>query len=170
MNALTVAVLTVSDSASKKEGRRDTSGPLAVKMLSETEFSITQTAVIPDEIEQISQILKDWADDFKVNLIITTGGTGLFPRDVTPEATAAVIEKEIPGIQEAIRNRGLTNTPRAMLSRGMAGIRGTTLIINLPGSPAAVQDGLETVIPILKHAVNKINGDSSPCSSPHHNN
>lgn len=168
MKKITAAVLTVSDSASKKEGRGDTSGPLAVNMLSEAGCSVTETAVVPDETGQISATLKKWSDQTGVDLVITTGGTGLFPRDVTPEATAEVIEREIPGIQEAIRNKGMSCTPMAMLSRGLAGVRGTTLIINLPGSPSAVKDGMETVIPVLKHAVDKINGDSSPCSGHHH--
>jgi molybdenum cofactor synthesis domain-containing protein len=163
-------VLTVSDSAATKGGRQDTSGPLAAELLSKAGFLITATATVPDEQKDISELLRKWSDELCLELVITTGGTGLFPRDVTPEATANIIEREVSGIQEAIRAAGMRHTPRAMLSRGLAGIRGETLVINLPGSPSAVKEGLETVMPVLEHAIAKIKGDTTPCGHhPHHN-
>jgi molybdenum cofactor synthesis domain-containing protein len=111
-------------------------------------------AIVPDEREQIATVLREWCDDKKLKLILTTGGTGLAPRDVTPEATLSVIEREASGIAEAMRSISLQYTPMAMLSRGVAGVRGRTLIINLPGSPKAVKECLEYVLPVLSHAIN----------------
>jgi molybdenum cofactor synthesis domain-containing protein len=115
---------------------------------------ISASAIIPDEHDQITTLLRSWCDDKQLNLIITTGGTGLAPRDITPEATKAVIEREAPGIAEAMRAISLRYTPMAMLSRGVAGVRGHTLIINLPGSPKAVKECLEYILPVLLHAIN----------------
>jgi molybdenum cofactor synthesis domain-containing protein len=116
------------------------------------------SAIIPDEQGQIASTLREWSDTHHLNLILTTGGTGLAPRDVTPEATRIVIEREAPGIAEALRAMSLQHTPMAMLSRGIAGVRGRTLIINLPGSPKAVKECLEYLLPVLPHAINLLVG------------
>lgn len=128
----TAAVITVSDMGSRGL-RQDTSGPAVRAMLEEAGFSVAHTAILPDEMEQISAELRDCADRRRIDLIVTTGGTGLSPRDVTPEATRAVLEREIPAIPVAMWMEGLKVTPRAMLSRAVAGIRGSSLLLNLPG-------------------------------------
>jgi len=151
---ITVGVLTISDSVSKGE-REDLSGVAIhslVAQLPDAIISIETT--IPDEQDQIAASLREWSDNHRLNLILTTGGTGLAPRDVTPEATKAVIEREAPGIAEALRSISLRYTPMAMLSRGVAGVRGHSLIINLPGSPKAVKECLEYILPVLPHAIN----------------
>ena len=156
-------VLTVSDSTSRGL-REDSGGPLICEFLEKSgDFEIAAREACPDEEERIGSALVIWADDLGLDLIITTGGTGLSPRDVTPEATEAVVERVVPGISEAIRAFGLRKTSRAMLSRGIAGVRGRCLIINLPGSPKAVRDGLEAVGDVLVHAILKIQGDTTPC-------
>ena len=132
----TAAVITVSDMGSRGL-RQDTSGPAVRAMLEEAGFSVAHTAILPDEMEQISAELRDCADRRRIDLIVTTGGTGLSPRDVTPEATRAVLEREIPAIPVAMWMEGLKVTPRAMLSRAVAGIRGSSLLLNLPGSEKA---------------------------------
>jgi len=159
----TAGVLTCSDSAYKGK-REDSAGPLIRKNLKESGFDILIHKVVADEIEAISSILRKWSDLLKLDLIITTGGTGLSPRDVTPEATEMVAERDIPGIAEALRHAGLQFTPRAMLSRAKAVTRGTTLIINMPGSPKAVIQSMEVVLPVLPHAISKIKGDTTPCA------
>ena len=151
---ISIGVLTISDSATKG-AREDTSGERIRAMVTQlSEAVLSAGAIIPDEREQIEATLREWSDEKQVNLILTTGGTGLAPRDVTPEATKAVIEREAPGIAEAMRAFSLQQTPFGMLSRGVAGTRGHTLIINLPGSPKAVQECLECILPVLPHAVN----------------
>lgn len=151
---INIGVLTISDSGAKGV-REDTSGERIRAMVSQLpEAVISEGAIIPDEREQIEATLREWSDEKQVNLILTTGGTGLAPRDVTPEATKAVIEREAPGIAEAMRAASLQHTPFGMLSRGVAGTRGHTLIINLPGSPKAVQECLECILPVLPHAIN----------------
>ena len=151
---ISIGVLTISDS-SAKGAREDTSGERIRAMVTQlSEAVLSAGAIIPDEREQIEATLREWSDEKQVNLILTTGGTGLAPRDVTPEATKAVIEREAPGIAEAMRAFSLQQTPFGMLSRGVAGTRGHTLIINLPGSPKAVQECLECILPVLPHAVN----------------
>ncbi len=157
-------ILTVSDSTF--EGRRkDTTGPLIEELLRLTgRFSVEKCRVVPDETEAISETLKRWADSGSCDLIITTGGTGLSPRDVTPEATSGVIERQIPGMAEAMRIEGLKNTPRSMLSRAVCGTRRRCLIVNLPGSPGGVRDGLSVIMEVLPHAISKIQGDTTPCS------
>ena len=158
-----VGILTLSDKGSKGE-REDLSGK-ALKDFSEVEgWEVIKYEIIPDEKEQIVEILKIWADKEKLDFIITTGGTGVYPRDVTPEATKEVIEKEIPGIPEYIRYISYPLTPMAALTRGVAGIRKKTLIINLPGSPKAIKEIFPKLIPIIKHAIEKIKGDPSECA------
>ena len=132
-------------------------------MLEQHGYNVLLHKTVPDEIPDIRDILITWIDRTSVDIIVTTGGTGLSPRDITPEATKSVIEREVPGIAEAIRIKGLDFTPRAMLSRGIAGVRGKTLIINLPGSPSAVAQGMDVILPVLKHALDKIKGDPTPC-------
>jgi molybdopterin adenylyltransferase len=119
---------------------------------------VRMSAIVPDEQEQIASTLREWSDTYCLNLVLTTGGTGLAPRDVTPEATRTVIEREAPGIAEALRAISLQYTRMAMLSRGIAGVRGRTLIINLPGSPKAVKECLEYLLPVLSHAINLLVG------------
>jgi molybdopterin adenylyltransferase len=151
---ITVGILTISDGAAKGE-RHDTSGEnMRTFVMQLPDVVISASAIIPDEQEQIAATLRLWCDEKHLNLILTTGGTGLAPRDVTPEATKAVIEREAQGIAEALRAISLQYTPMAMLSRGVAGVRGRTLIINLPGSPKAVKECLEYLLPVLPHAIN----------------
>jgi molybdopterin adenylyltransferase len=147
-----VAVLTISDRSARGE-RRDESGPLIEHLVVTAGGEVVAHAIVPDERPKIEEKLRDWADGEDVDVVLTTGGTGLGARDVTPEATRAVIARETPGIAEAMRHAGLENTPMAALSRQVAGARGTTLIVNLPGSPKAVQECLDAVIGILPHAV-----------------
>ena len=151
----TAAVITVSDLGSRGL-RQDTSGPAVCAMLEEAGFSIAHTAIVPDEKEQISAALCDCADQRSIDLIVTTGGTGLSPRDVTPEATLAVLEREIRAIPVAMWVEGLKITPRAMLSRAVAGTRGSSLILNLPGSEKAARENLTAVIGALEHALHMI--------------
>ena len=151
---ISVGVLTISDGAAKGE-RQDTSGENIRTLVTElSDVVISAGAIIPDEQEQISATLRSWCDEKHLNLVLTTGGTGLAPRDVTPEATKAVIEREAQGIAEALRAASLQYTPMAMLSRGVAGVRGRTLIVNLPGSPKAVNECLKYLLPVLPHAIN----------------
>jgi molybdopterin adenylyltransferase len=142
-----VGILTISDRSARGE-RSDTSGPLIQTLISER---------LNWDIAQVRAIIRDtltvWCDDLKLNLILTTGGTGFAPRDVTPEATRDVIEREAPGLAEAMRADSLSKTPHAMLSRAVCGIRGLTLIVNLPGSPKAVRENLETILPAIPHAI-----------------
>ena len=151
----TAAVITVSDLGSRGQ-RKDTSGPAVCAMLEAAGFTVAHTAIVPDEKEEISAALRDCADERKIGLIVTTGGTGLSPRDVTPEATLAVLEREIPAIPVAMWVEGLKITPRAMLSRAVAGTRGNSLIINLPGSEKAARENLTAVIGALEHAMHMI--------------
>jgi molybdopterin adenylyltransferase len=146
------AVLTISTGGA--EGwRQDTSGPVAQELLREAGFTVARAELVRDDMETIVAVLTRWADEDQVALIVTSGGTGLSPFDFTPEATKSVIEREVPGIAEAMRMRTLEKTPMAMISRGIAGSRGRSLIINLPGSPKGVRECLEVVIPVLTHAV-----------------
>lgn len=151
----TAAVITVSDMGSRGL-RQDISGPAVQAMLEEAGFSVAHTAILPDEMEQISAELRDCADRRRIDLIVTTGGTGLSPRDVTPEATRAVLEREIPAIPVAMWMEGLKVTPRAMLSRAVAGIRGSSLLLNLPGSEKAARENLAAVIEAMEHGLHMI--------------
>lgn len=156
-----ISVVTASDRCSKGLCE-DKSGPLIAEILS-PDADIAEYVIVPDEKELIAKELIRLSDEVKSDIIFTTGGTGFAPRDVTPEATKAVIEKDVPGIPEAIRAKSLEITPKAMLSRACAGIRGRTLIINLPGSPKAVRESLETVMPVLEHAVETLSGSTQNC-------
>ena len=160
---LNAGVLTISDRSSQGL-RQDASGPQLADLLRQHEIEVVWTAVVPDEERDIRLALIKWSDDQRADLIITTGGTGLSPRDVTPEATTAVVQRLIPGMAEAMRAASLLKTPHAMISRAVAGVRGKTLIINLPGSPKGAIENLEAVLPALKHAIAKIQGDPSECA------
>ncbi len=156
----TAAVLTVSDTGSQG-ARVDTAGPAVVSLLEEAGFEVVERALLPDEPDQISTQLRRWADEDGVALAVTTGGTGLSPRDRTPEATAAVIAYRVDGMAEAMRAAGLDSTPMAMLSRGLVGVRGQTLIVNLPGSERGARENLTTVLPVLRHAVEELRGEAT---------
>ncbi len=158
---ITVAIITLSDKGSKGE-REDLGGPAIKKIVEKTGARVDHYEVIPDEKHLIKEKLIDYSK--KVDLILTTGGTGLSPRDVTPEATEEIIDREIPGIAEAMRLEGLKKTNRAMLSRAVAGVRGSTLIINLPGNPRAIEEGLGAIIDVIPHAVEKIKGSTKDCA------
>jgi molybdopterin adenylyltransferase len=153
-----VGILTISDRSSRGE-RPDKSGQVISEIVNQQRWLIVHTAIVPDERLEISALLSSWADSDDVNLILTTGGTGFSPRDTTPEATLAVIDRLAPGLVEAMRLESLKTTPHAMLSRAVAGIRRNTLIINLPGSPKAVAENLKVVIPVLPHAVQLLKND-----------
>lgn len=154
-------ILIMSDKGSRGE-REDKSGQQIEIMLG-SQFSVEYYDMIPDEKELIAERLRILCDQLKLDLVLTSGGTGFAPRDVTPEATLEVIEKPVPGIPEAIRAIGMEKTPKAMLSRGVAGIRGKTLIINMPGSVKGVRESLEAVLPVLPHGLDTLKGDSSEC-------
>lgn len=158
-----VGILTASDSAYRGE-RQDESGPVIASTLEKAGMEIVHQKVLPDDEGALAVELKYMADGLGLDVILTTGGTGLGPRDRTPEATRAVIEREVPGIAEALRAAGLRKTPHAMLSRAVAGVRGSTLIVNLPGSPRAVQENLEVLIPALGHAVELLQGTAVDCA------
>jgi molybdenum cofactor synthesis domain-containing protein len=159
-----VGVLTVSDRAARGE-TEDASGPLLENLVRERlRAMVVVTSIVPDERHVIEELLRRWADEADVDLILTTGGTGFAPRDVTPEATRAVIEREAPGFAEAMRAASLAVTPHAMLSRSVAGIRGRTLIVNLPGSPKAARENLETILPAVPHAVELLQADLPPAA------
>ena len=152
-------ILTVSDKGARGE-REDTSGAAIRELLATIDATIERYEIVPDEADAIAARLEAWADRDALDLIVTTGGTGLGPRDVTPEATARVIRYEVPGIAEAMRLEGLKQTPMAMMSRALAGVRGRTLIVNLPGSPRGVRESLSVVLPVLPHAVELLRGEA----------
>lgn len=157
-------IITVSDKGSQGK-REDLSGPAVAEMLAGAAIQVKQTIIIPDEKDQIKKAIIDFADVQKLDLIITNGGTGVSPRDITPDATLEVIDKQIPGMAEAMRQKSMQVTPHAMISRAVAGIRGKSLILNLPGSPKGAKENLSVVLPALKHAIEKIKGDDSECAS-----
>jgi molybdenum cofactor synthesis domain-containing protein len=161
---LKAGVITVSDKGSRGE-REDLSGHVIMEMLGDIGIDVSEYRIIPDELEVIETTLLEFADKQCHDLIITTGGTGVSPQDVTPDATLKVIEKEVPGMAEAMRHESASKTPHAMISRAVAGIRGSCLIINLPGSPRGVRENLSVLLPALRHAIEKIKGDESDCAS-----
>jgi molybdenum cofactor synthesis domain-containing protein len=159
-----IGILTVSDKGARGE-REDRSGPAVRKIMEAAGAEIVQTGVVADEKALISAVLVKWSDE-GLDLILTTGGTGFSPRDVTPEATRAVIEREAPGLAEAMRRAGMEKTPTAMLSRAAAGIRESTLIVNLPGSEKGARESLEAILPALGHGVEILKGKASECGRP----
>jgi molybdopterin adenylyltransferase len=158
-----IGILTVSDKGARGE-REDLSGPAVAEAIAALPGAeVAARAVVPDEQPEIEAVLRRWAAE-GLDLVLTTGGTGMSPRDVTPEATRAVIEREAPGFAEAMRAASLAVTPHAMLSRAVCGMVGCTLIVNLPGSPRAARENLETILPALPHALDKLKGDPSECA------
>ncbi len=150
-------VLTISDKGSRGE-REDRSGQVIHEVVAELDGDLAVYDIVPDEKDQIQEKVIGWVDDLKLDVILTTGGTGLAPRDVTPTATLQIIDYEVPGLPEAMRAESLKKTPNAMLSRMVAGVRGHTLIVNLPGSPKAVKECLDVIKPALPHAVETLRG------------
>lgn len=159
-----IAILTVSDKGSKGQ-RTDTSGPAIKEMLAPLGAEVAAYEIVSDERPLIAEKLRHYSDILGCDLVLTTGGTGFSPRDVTPEATLEVIDRQVPGIPEAMRAKGLAKTPMAMISRAMAGIRGKTLIINLPGSPKAVKENLEVILPVIPHSIEILRGQGGECGS-----
>ncbi len=159
----TVGILICSDKGSRGE-RFDQSGEVIKSVMTKLGARVVRYEIVPDDPPVISAALKRWADQDRLDLILTSGGTGLSPRDHTPEATLSVIDRQAPGISEAIRAESLKKTPRAMLSRGVAGTRGRCLIINLPGSPRAVQECLDVLVPALPHGIEILTGTASECA------
>jgi molybdenum cofactor synthesis domain-containing protein len=160
----TAGILTISDKGSKGE-RQDRSGEAIREILSGMDARIVNYDIVPDEKELIIEKLVKWADEDNLDVVITTGGTGLTPRDVTPEATLAVVDRIVPGFAEAMRAESLKKTPHAMLSRAVVGTRGKCLIINLPGSPRAVRECLQVILPALPHAVETLKGEAGECGT-----
>ena len=156
--SIKVAILTISDRSSTGE-REDRSGPVLMEAVQNAGWEPTISNIIPDDIEEIVSTLTTWADSGEHNVILTTGGTGFTPRDITPEATRKVVDRDAPGMAEAMRTGSLQITPHAMLSRAVAGIRKSTLIINLPGSPKAALENFRIILPVLPHAVQMLEDD-----------
>ncbi len=162
MTAFRIAILTLSDKGARGE-REDESGRILHQM-SDSLGTVDHYEILADEADLITARLVEWCDSRDLDLILTTGGTGVSPRDVTPQATQQVLDYEIPGMAEAMRAASLAKTPHAMLSRALAGVRGQTLIVNLPGSPKAVRENFEVILPALPHALAKLKGDPSDCA------
>jgi molybdopterin adenylyltransferase len=157
------AIITVSDKGSQGK-RQDLSGPAIAEMLAGAAIEVKHTLITPDEIDRIRKAIIQFAEVEKMDLILTTGGTGVSPRDLTPDATLKVLDKEIPGMAEVMRITSMKITPHAMISRAVAGIRGHSLIINLPGSPKGAMENLAAVLPAIPHAIEKIKGDDRDCA------
>jgi molybdopterin adenylyltransferase len=158
-------LLTLSDRSARGE-RPDASGPALARLIHAENWSVTKEALLPDDESAIRTLLSEWADSGELDIILTTGGTGFAPRDVTPEATRAVIDREAPGLAEAMRAASMRITPHAMLSRIIAGIRKQTLIVNLPGSPKGAVENLQVILPVLEHAIQLLLND--PASDATH--
>jgi len=156
-------VLTISDKGFKGQ-RKDESGPLVAEILTKAGYLVEKQSIVPDDFEKIVECLITWVDKENLRLIVTTGGTGVSPTDITPEAMLKVIKYQIPGMAEVMRAVSLTKTPHAMLSRAIVGVRGASLIINLPGSPEGAKENLAVILPALNHGLAKISGDMSDCS------
>lgn len=160
-----LGVLTVSDACSRGE-REDLSGAAITAWASARGYETVARSVVPDEVARITPLLLSWCDEMDLDLVVSTGGTGVAPRDVTPEATRAVIERDVPGLAEQLRRCGLESTPYAALSRGMVGVRGRTLLVNLPGSPGGVRDGLGVLDGVVEHACALLRGQEAPHVPP----
>lgn len=160
---ITAGVITVSDKGSRGE-REDVSGKEIMRLVKEIPAVVIEYEIIPDETDIISHKLMDLIDEKKIDLVITTGGTGVSPRDVTPDATLGIIEKEIPGMAEAMRRESSAKTPYGMISRAVVGIRKQSLIVNLPGSPRGAKENFSAILPALKHTIDKIKGDETDCA------
>ncbi|MBW2673773.1 MAG: MogA/MoaB family molybdenum cofactor biosynthesis protein [Deltaproteobacteria bacterium] len=159
---MTGGVLTLSDKGSRGV-REDISGREVVRMLTDLDIRVSDYEIIPDEKGIIRDKIIEYTDTRGLDLVVTTGGTGVSPRDVTPDATLEVLDRELPGMAEAMRSESMKKTPHAMISRAVAGIRGQSLIINLPGSPKGARENLAVILPALKHTIEKIQGDESDC-------
>ncbi|MDO9515394.1 MAG: MogA/MoaB family molybdenum cofactor biosynthesis protein [Syntrophales bacterium] len=159
---ITGGVITLSDKGSRGE-REDISGREVIAMLTDLGIQVADYEIVPDEKEIIKGKIIEYTDTRRLDLVVTTGGTGVSPRDVTPDATLEVLDRELPGMAEAMRRESMKKTPHAMISRAVAGIRGQSLIINLPGSPKGARENLAVILPALKHAIEKIQGDESDC-------
>jgi molybdopterin adenylyltransferase len=160
----TVVIITVSDRGARGE-REDQSGRVVAQRLESEGYLVVARSIVADELPEIREVLCRYADQEKPGLVITTGGTGVSPRDVTPEATLEVVERIVPGMAEAMRAASLSQTVHAMISRAVVGIRGSTLIVNLPGSPKAALENLAVLLPALPHALEKIQGETSDCAN-----
>lgn len=163
MGKTSVGILTISDKGSQGL-RNDESGTILVRIIDEKGYSVFKKEIVPDDRRQIADKLSSWVDKVGLSLIVTTGGTGLSPTDVTPQAMQDIIDYEVPGMAEAMRAASLKKTPHAMISRAIVGVRKTTLIINLPGSPRGAGENLSVVLPALDHALSKLAGDTSDCA------
>jgi len=161
--SLRFGILTVSDRSSRGE-RPDASGPVLVKIVKERDWLISKVEVVPDNFAILQETLIQWADSGNLDVILTTGGTGFSPRDITPEATQTIIERSAPGLAEAMRTVSLQVTPYAMLSRGVAGIRGGTLIVNLPGKPKSIRECLDAVFPAIPYCIDLLEGPYLECN------
>ncbi|MEA3359188.1 MAG: MogA/MoaB family molybdenum cofactor biosynthesis protein [Thermodesulfobacteriota bacterium] len=160
---INAGVLTISDKGYRGQ-RTDSSGPLIAEMLTADGYTVEEQAIVPDNEEKIVERLIEWVDKKDIRFVVTTGGTGLSPTDVTPEAMLKVIKYQVPGMAEAMRAESLKKTPNAMISRAIAGVRGNSLIVNLPGSPKGASENLSVVLPAIDHALAKIGGDQSDCA------
>ena len=165
MNTVKVGIITVSDSRSRGE-REDRSGEIIKKLVKQIDAEVIEYSIIPDELKEVQDELVRMVHSVRVDLVITTGGTGLSSRDVTPEATLSIIDKEVPGFAEAMRAESFKKTPHALLSRAVVGVRRQTLIINLPGSPKGVEECLSLILPAIPHAVEVLRGEAAECGGP----